>query len=98
MARRFLTAKSVAQAVDLRAYGFTWAEIGDMLDCDRSALRRAAMKIGSPCKYKPVTPEALSKAKELRAQGECWKTIGRIVDHNWTTLANYISRENCGIR
>lgn len=98
MTRRFITARTRGQAVDLNNYGFTWVECGKMLGVDRSSLRRAALKSGAARVYQPMDPAALSKARELRAQGKCWKAIGRIVGQNWTTLANYISKENVACR
>ena len=93
---RFITTTAIAQAKDLRAYGFTWKECASLVGYKWPALRRAVLRAGGAASYQAVCPGAVAMAIELRATGMPWKLIGREVGQNYRTLKNCICRLNKG--
>lgn len=105
--RHFLTDQVISQCIDLRKYGFTWRECGEMLGEKMHSLRGSLIRAGVPMvggvgggDGRPVkaTPEMVLKARELRAQGVCWKLVERELDVSWLTLASSIYAEDKAAR
>ena len=76
--RNRLKPEADAQIVDLRAQGFTWAEIGRKMGLYSATVRNAWRRVTRPGWSRwDIGPEEQAKARKMRDEGMTYLEIGR---------------------